>query len=212
MLDIYRERYGGKGEHFMPAVDTSVFFADGSRDGRTTDDVATVFLYARPGHFRNCWELASLALEELKARLGDKVRIITAGSWAAPGDLTSAVEHLGLLDYRETGNVYRQCDIGMALTVSEHPSYLPLEFMACGVPVVAFDNPAGYWILRDGENALLARRSAEGLCNALERLVRDPELGRQLARQGVQDIAEAHGSWEKALAGIYGYLSNPEKL
>jgi GT2 family glycosyltransferase/glycosyltransferase involved in cell wall biosynthesis len=212
MLDIYRDRYGGKGEHFMPALDTSVFYADGSRDGRTTDDVATVFLYARPGHFRNCWELASLALEELKARLGDKVRIITAGSWAAPGDITSAVEHLGLLDYRETGNVYRQCDVGIALTVSEHPSYLPLEFMACGVPVVAFDNPAGYWILRDGENCLLARRSADSLCNALERIVRDPELGRQLSRRGLQDIAEGHSSWEKALAGIYGYLSNPERL
>lgn len=212
MLDIYRDKYGGSGEFFMPAVDSSVFYADGSRNERTTDDVATVFLYARPGHFRNCWELASLALEELKARLGDKVRIITAGSWSRPGGLTSSVEHLGLLDYRETGNVYRRCDIGIALTVSEHPSYLPLEFMACGVPVVAFDNPAGYWLLRDGENSLLTRRSAESLTNALERLVRDPELGRQLARQGLQDIAEGHGSWEKALAGIYGYLSNPERV
>ena len=39
---------------------------------RTVDQVATVFVYARPGHWRNCWELASLALEELKDRLGDR--------------------------------------------------------------------------------------------------------------------------------------------
>ena len=83
--------------------------------------------------------------------------------------------------------------------------------MACGVPVVAFDNPAGYWLLRDGENSLLARRSADSLTDALERLVRDPELGRQLSRQGLQDIAEGHSSWEKALAGVYEYLSDPER-
>ncbi|MGZ6972316.1 MAG: rhamnosyltransferase WsaF family glycosyltransferase [Acidimicrobiia bacterium] len=211
MLRIYRERYGGRGESFMPALDTSVFYADGSRDQRTSDDVATVFVYSRPGHWRNCWELASIALEQLKDRLGDRVRIVTAGSWARPEDLTSGVEHLGLLDYRETGNLYRSCDVGVALTVSEHPSYLPLELMACGVPVVAFDNPAGYWLLRDGENSLLCRRSADSLTDALERLVRDPELGRRLSRRGLQDIAEGHGSWEKALAGVYEYLSDPER-
>ena len=58
---------------------------------------ATVFVYARPGHWRNCWELASLALVELKERLGDGVRILAAGSWAIPDDRVSrsVVEHSG---------------------------------------------------------------------------------------------------------------------
>ena len=101
----------------------------------------TIFTYARPGHWRNCWELASLALGKLKQRLGQEVRIVTAGSWARPDDLGRGIEHLGLLDYRETGQLYRQCDLGLALTVSEHPSYLPLELLACGQTDVAFDNP-----------------------------------------------------------------------
>ena len=134
-----------------------------ARSSARLDQVATVFVYARPGHWRNCWELASLALEELKDRLGDRVRIVTAGSWARPDDLGTGIEHLGLLDYRETGDLYRTCDVGVALTVSEHPSYLPLELMACGVPVVAFDNPAGHWLLRDHENSLLARRTVDSL-------------------------------------------------
>ncbi len=140
-----------------------------------------MFVYARPGHWRNCWELASLALEELKRHLGDRVRIVTAGSWARPEDVGAGIEHLGLLDYRETGALYRTCDVGVALTVSEHPSYLPLELMACGVPVVAFDNPAGYWLLRDGENCLLARRTVDGLRHQLERIVIDHELRASLA-------------------------------
>jgi GT2 family glycosyltransferase len=208
LLDLYR-RYGGQGTSFVPAVDRNVFHAVGRRE-RASDDPVTVFVYARPGHWRNCWELASLALEELKDRLGDRVRIVTAGSWARPEDVGTGIQHLGLLDYRETGNLYRTCDVGVALTVSEHPSYLPLELMASGVAVVAFDNPAGHWLLRDNENCLLTRRTSDDLCRQLERVVLDHELRRALAGRGLRDIDESYSSWDKALSGIYEYLSDPE--
>ncbi len=94
--------------------------------------------------------------------------------------------------------------------MSEHPSYLPLELMACGVPVVAFDNPAGYWLLRDNENSLLARRTVDGLGAAIERIVLDPELGRHLSRGALRTIAEHHASWDKSFSGIFEYLANPE--
>ena len=210
MLRLYESRYGGRGTSLQPAVDGTVFHARGRRDERRVDDTATVFVYARPGHWRNCWEMASIALEELKERLGDRVRIVTVGSWARPEDLGSGIEHLGLLDYRETGTLYRTCDVGVALTVSEHPSYLPLELMACGVPVVAFDNPAGYWALRHGENSILCRRTVDALRDAIERVVLDPELGRHLGRGGLATIAEGHSSWEQAFSGVYGYLTDPE--
>lgn len=208
---IYRSEYGGKAASFTPAVDTSVFHAEGRpyRDGR---DPVTVFVYARPGHWRNCWELASPALEQLKDRLGDRVRILTAGSWAIPDGGAHGIHHLGLLDYRATGALYRHCDVGLALTVSKHPSYLPLELMACGVPVVAFDNPWGHWILRDGENCLLARQTVDGLTDRLERLCVDQALRERLQRQGLKDIAERHGSWPDALSGIYSFLCNPESI
>ena len=127
---------------------------------RRPDEPVTIFVYGRPGHWRNCWEMASLALEELKHRLGDRVRIVTAGAWAEGGGAQMDIKRLGLLDYRATGELYRHCDVGLALTVSKHPSYLPLELMACGVPVVAFDNPWGHWILEDGSQ--LAAGEADG--------------------------------------------------
>ena len=82
MRELYRDAYGGKGMSFMPAVDPTVFHAAVAAPSRTPATPVTVFVYARPGHWRNCWELASLALEEVKRRLGDRVRIVTAGSWA----------------------------------------------------------------------------------------------------------------------------------
>jgi glycosyltransferase involved in cell wall biosynthesis len=180
------------------------------RPFRSDDSPTTVFVYARPGHWRNCWELASLALRELKERLGDGVRIVTAGSWATDPDAADAIKQLGLLPYKATGELYRHCDVGLALTVSKHPSYLPLELMACGVPVVAFDNSWGHWILKDGENSLLARRTVPGLVDAMERMVVDPELRRRLAANAVADIAAHHGSWDAAFRGIYDYLCDPE--
>jgi O-antigen biosynthesis protein len=209
LRQIYTEEYHGKARSFMPAIDPTVFHANG-RPWRGDDDPATVFLYARPGHWRNCWELASLALRELKERLGDNVRIVTAGSWATDPAAADAIKQLGLLSYKATGDLYRSCDVGLALTVSKHPSYLPLELMACGVPVVAFDNPWGYWILKDGENCVLARRTVTGLVDALERLCVNPGLRQKLSTNALAGIADNHSSWDAAFRGIYGYLCDPE--
>jgi O-antigen biosynthesis protein len=210
MLELYRDRYGGEGTWFLPAVDRSVFYPDLLASQRPSEPV-TIFTYARPGHWRNCWELASLALRTVKQRLGERVRIVTAGSWARPDDLGRGIEHLGLLDYRETGELYRACDLGLVLTVSEHPSYLPLELLACGTPVVAFDNPAGDWILHHEQNCLRCPRTVDGLVEGLERMATDGSLRERLARQGIADIAAKHGDWDAALAGIYGYLCAPDE-
>ena len=94
LRQIYADEYGGKGMSFMPAIDPSVFHAH-DRPFRSDDAPTTVFVYARPGHWRNCWELASLALRELKERLGDGVRVVTAGSWATDPDAADAIKQLG---------------------------------------------------------------------------------------------------------------------
>jgi GT2 family glycosyltransferase/glycosyltransferase involved in cell wall biosynthesis len=210
LASIYRS-YGGVATHFVPAVNGEVFHAAGRRVWRRGEPI-TLFVYARPGHWRNCWELAEPALMELKDQFADGIRILAAGSWSVPppSHRMPAITHLGLLDYAETGRLYRRCDIGLALTVSEHPSYLPLELMACGVGVVAFDNPAGSWLLRDGENCLLAPRTVDGLVDRVQVLVRDAALRERLVAQGLEDIAARHADWDRALAGVHAFLSNPE--
>jgi glycosyltransferase involved in cell wall biosynthesis len=210
LRDIYRSRYGGSGFSFMPAVQSDVFHANGRRP-LDHEGPVRVFLYARPGHWRNCWELAAPALDEVKRRFGQGVHIVTAGSWARPDDLGRGIDHRGLLDYRDTGALYRTCDVGIALTLSEHPSYLPLELLACGVPVVAFDNPAGDWLIEHERNSLRCPRTADGLSEAVSRLVADPALRVALSTAGVADIAARHSSWSAALAGVYDFLCEPDR-
>lgn len=207
LLELVSERYGARGASFMPAVDDRVFHAR-TRTERTEGPV-NVFVYARPGHWRNCWELAAPALRQVKERFGRDVRIVTAGAWTSNADLTGGLDHLGLLDYVDTGELYRSCDLGVSLTVSEHPSYLPLELTSCGAPVVAFDLPAGYWILRDRENSLLARRTVDSLAERIGELVADAELRRRLSRGGLDLIERHHASWDANLAGIHAALGAP---
>jgi glycosyltransferase involved in cell wall biosynthesis len=210
LAEIYRHDYGGTALGFTPAVDTSVFHAEG-RPKRRPDDPFTVFVYARPGHWRNCWELASTALRELKQRHGSRLRLVSAGAWR-PGtgpDEELFLRPFGLLDYASTADLYRRCDAGLALTVSRHPSYLPLELMACGTPVIAFDNIHARWLLKDGDNARLCELNAAGIVEAIEELMGDADLRERLRRGGLETIASGHADWNLALSGIHDFLVNP---
>ena len=142
LLDRYESDYRGTGMAFTPAVDRTVFHPEARRP-LDHEGPVRIFLYSRPGHWRNCWELASLALNEIKRRRGDSVHIVTAGSWARPEDLGTGIEHRGLLEYRDTGDLFRSSDIGMALTVSRTLFVLAARVARAAPPVVAFDNSAG---------------------------------------------------------------------
>lgn len=209
LRQIYDGDYGGTGMSFMPAVDRSIFHP--ADDEPPADRPVTIFLYGRPGHWRNCWEIASIALGEIKRKYGRGVRIVAAGSWARGTAGVGDIQQLGLLDYRATGPLYRTVDIGLALTVSKHPSYLPLELMASGVPVVAFDNPWGHWILDDQRNSLLAELGVAGLVEQLSRLVEDATLRASLRKEALADIDARHSDWDAALGDIYGYLCEPDR-
>ncbi|MGI9579365.1 MAG: glycosyltransferase family 4 protein, partial [Microthrixaceae bacterium] len=209
--EMYTQRYGGTGGWFLPAVDRDVFHPPEPLriESRSQGDPIRIFVYARPGHWRNCWEIALPALQALKEAYGEGIHIVTAGSWASPEDLGGGIEHLGLLDVRSTGELYRTCDIGVALTVSEHPSYLPGELMACGVPVVAFDLPEAEWILRHEETGLRARQTVGGLREQLARLVVDPDLRERCARGALSHIDARHSDWDAALAHVWDLLCDP---
>ncbi|MGH2655660.1 MAG: glycosyltransferase [Actinomycetota bacterium] len=205
LQEIYRS-YGWPSIGFTPCVDAEVF--NPSRPPRRPDHPLTVFMYGRPGHPRNCYELAVAALRRVKERLEDRVRIVTAGSWAG-GETEPWLDHLGLLDYRATADLYRRCDAGLVLSVSKHPTYIPLQLMACGSLVVANDNPANGWLLRDQENSLLADPTADALADALERGLHDDGLRASLIARAAADIEGRHTDWAGEIERVYRFMRDP---
>ncbi|MGN7190852.1 glycosyltransferase [Curtobacterium sp. MCBA15_004] len=206
MHRIYSGEYGGKSIPFTPAVDRSIYHPDGRRE-KGEDEPVTIFAYARD-HFRNCWELVFQALTEIKRRHGDGVRIVAAGARYLPQ--SADFIDMGLLDYRATGRVYRETDIGLTMQISRHPSYLPLELMASGVPMVAPDSEWFTWLFRDDENSQLTMRSLDDMVENLDTLIRDAQLRRKLSAGALRTIDEHHSSWDHALEHIYPFLVDPE--
>ncbi len=203
--DIYVNEYGGRAHAIGPCVDTSIFHLP---DVARPSAPLRLFYYARPGTPRNGFELAACALRRLKTRMGDAVGIVCAGAEWKPEDygLRGLVDSLGMLPYRETANLYRRCHVGLVMMMTRHPSYLPFELMACGALVVSNQNDANRWLLRSGENCLLAPASATGLAQTLEHaLTRWNEHG-PLRERAHAVVMEKHAAWPRELETAFAFV------
>jgi glycosyltransferase involved in cell wall biosynthesis len=93
-----------------------------------------------------------------------------------------AVEFSGVVDQRQLPDVYGAADVFVLASFTEgHPKVL-LEAMACGVPCVASDCAGNRSLVADGRTGLLFDpHDAKHLADCLDRLIKDPGLGRRLA-------------------------------
>ena len=62
-------------------------------------------------------------------------------------------------------------------------------------------NPATEWLLRDGENCLLTPPLPTPTADRLVRLVEDPELRRQIADAGLQEIQQYR--WDEQIEAVW---------
>ncbi|WP_316507059.1 glycosyltransferase [Nitrosopumilus sp.] len=204
---IYSKQYKGIAEHFDPALDIDVFYPPKVESSNKT---ITIFTYGRPDHPRNGFEISMNVFKKLKEKYGDKIRIISAGAVWDPKDLGlgGIVENLGILDYKETGEIFRKSDIGLVMMYTKHPSYIPLELMACKCLVISNYNPATIWLLKDKENCLLAEPSVtsfyEKLCTAI-----DNSKKRDLIINNSLKTVNKYSNWEPQFEKIFSFMKNP---
>lgn len=209
LCEHYIKDYDGKATFFNPNVDTKLFYPASERNWERRP--YRVFFYGRPNHWRNGFELGAIAMHKLKERLGDQVEILSAGQEWDPADynLSGVVHNLGLMSYQATAELYRTCDVGLAMMFTRHPSYLPFEFMASGCLVVANINHSNLWLLKDQENCLLALPSASCIADAIERGLRDTELRKRLTSNALNLIQEGFTDWRKSIEPVYDYMCDP---
>jgi hypothetical protein len=202
---LYEDEHGGTATHFVPQVDPTVFHGSPLRDA---GGPRRIFFYGRPGHPRNGFELAAVALRDLKSRLGDRVQILCAGAPWNPRDygLEGVIESLGLLEYRQTAELYRSCHIGFVMMMTRHPSYLPFEFMGCGGLLVSNDNRANHWLLDDGVNCLLAPPSGPAIADRLAYAVEHFDDLLAVRRRGWDTIRQRHSNWDTAFDDVWRFM------
>lgn len=194
------EAHGGKAENYRFAADKLIFYP-ANIPALAREKVKRVFFYGRPSTERRCFELGMVALARIAAEFPD-VEIIIAGldlSQKPPFPATL----LGNMTLAKTGDLYRTCDIGIAFSAT-NLSYLPVELMQSGVPVISNNGPHVEWHCKHLENAYLADPVPEAVCEAFRTLYYDRTLRQKLIDGGLATMQEL--DWESEMSRKFDYV------
>lgn len=106
-------------------------------------------------------------------------------------NLTEKTEVIGFIPH--IGDEISKLDIGVISSIgSEELSRIGLEYMACGVPVVSTDVGGLPELISEKEGRVVPCNSADQLANAIEELLKDPKLRKQLGKQARQTAEEVY--------------------
>lgn len=148
-------------------------------------------------------ELAIEALAALRAA-GYDHQLVAAGHFEpfarqlverllADRGLTDAVDLVGRVD--DLGPLYRGATALVVSSRAEGFGFPALEAMACGTPVVSFDNTSLPEVVGD-VGMLVADGDVTALSRALKDLIDDPAAAREMSRAGLRRAAQH--TWARA--------------
>ena len=174
---------------------------------------AKVLLFAGNGVIHNVWkdyETVKLAASRVAKRSKSRTLFIALGEGAPPDLIAGQVEIWFVPFQKDRERVacyYQAADIYLHAAKADTFPRTILESMACGTPVVAtavggipeqvksLDNLDGRWSnsgwsrhsVDDATGLLISPADAEGMAEAIERLLRDDLLCRRLGENAAQD-------------------------
>ncbi|HDL7644247.1 TPA: glycosyltransferase [Yersinia enterocolitica] len=196
------ESHGGSAKNYLFAADRKIFYPS-DKEGVVRDKVKKLFFYGRPSTERRCFDLGMASLLKISQHYPD-VEIIIAGlDLKAKPPFPATL--LGNMSLKDTGDLYRTCDIGMAFS-GTNLSYLPVELMASGVPVISNNGPQVEWHCKHGENAYLADPTPASMLEAFTVLYESKELRQKLVDGGLAVMEPL--TWESQMTSIYEYVSD----
>jgi glycosyltransferase involved in cell wall biosynthesis len=194
------EAHGGHAQNYRFAADKRIFYP-ANPDGRVQADVKRLFFYGRPSTPRRCFELGVVALKKIADNF-PQVEIIFAGLDLAEKPPFPATL-MGNMTLAQTGELYRTCDVGMAFSAT-NLSYLPVELMQSGVPVISNNGPHVEWHCKNGVNACLVDPTPKAVYDGFVSLFESRELRQKLVDGGLATMAPL--SWEDEMTKIFQYI------
>src|SRR5205085_10648224 len=124
------------------------------------------------------------------AKRGRNFRCVMVGEGPSRGKLEEKrnclglrelVEMPGMADQGQVLRWWQQAAVGLLTSDNEGMPVSLMEAATCGVPIVATNVGGIPELIQDGTTGLLVSQGdAEGLANALERLLQDSGLGKRL--------------------------------
>jgi glycosyltransferase involved in cell wall biosynthesis len=215
-----REEWGvphGKVSVLMDGVDTDVFSPGSGEEARgklgiPPDVPVAVFLGVL-----NRYQGVDILLEVVKILKGREVPLhfLVMGfpeeryrRMAGESGIGDRMTFTGRIDYREAARYLSAGDVALSPKISRAEANGKLfNYMACGLPVLAFDTPVNREILGD-TGVYAAFGDAADFAGRLEKLVLNAEGRRELAER-VRDRAVRNHSWQargEELEAVYRAL------
>ena len=194
-------------KYFTPAVDHEIYYPLKTVKNRKP---YRIVFYGRPKNSRNGFNLCLKSLAKVKRHYGDDVEIISVGAEynASSFGVKGIINNLGILPTLEdVAELYRSSDIGLVFMFSTHPSYQPLEYMACGCVTVTNENYYNKWLYKDRENVILTAPTVNSVANSIIATLEDHELREHIIKGGINTVKQL--SWEKTYQEIGDIIKHP---
>ncbi len=172
-------------------VDIEVYFPAEAGPGDGGSAAPLVGWVGSPSTWANVEPLVPTVVAAL-APFGGRFRAVGAGAAAAPRPGLELAEWSQATELDEL----QRLDIGI-MPLLDRPfqngkcGYKLIQYMACGVPVIASPVGVNSEIVTDGENGFLAS-SEEEWAEALQRLLSDPALRRRMGEAGRSRVEERY--------------------
>ena len=140
------------------------------------------------------------ALAIIKKRNISKVKLLIVGNGPAMDELKQLTRTLkverdviftDIVNYEEIQHYYKMAYVFTIASTTETFGIVTIEALASGVPVVAVKAPGAVDILTDGLDGLLVDNDIEKFADALEKIIREPELREKLS-QGALKTSERY--------------------
>jgi glycosyltransferase involved in cell wall biosynthesis len=221
-----RERYGARAQHIDFGVNHATYHPDPSRAKKAIPPVADIgtwvqdpraaqtprldtgappriVFYGRASTPRRGVALGLEALAKVKAARPEVEIVLYGGD--TPGLAEFPYVHAGVLTQQELADLYRSATCGLALSYT-NLSFVPLEMAACGLPVVAVATEPCAWYQEEmGETCAVAPPTADGIADALLRVIDDAALRARLVAGGRAAVAD--WSWERSVAQFVAHVT-----
>lgn len=192
LKSLCESKYGLWTRSWDLAFDPLYYHLPDQINGRSNDRLRIAF-YSRASTPRRAVELGLEALNILHER-GTKFRVDLFGqNEFGAAHPYEHVQH-GLLTPAQLGDLYRSCDLGLVFSATNY-SLIPMEMMACGLPVVELD-VEGTRAVFPSDAVAFAPPTPHGIADTLQRLLLNADERTQLRQGGLDYVSPL--SWEKS--------------
>jgi len=202
---LLRSKYGMKTFPVSFSYDRSLYYRHSCKE----PDIDHLLCYVRPATERRGWEIVNQTLALVHKRNPD-VRFILVGGQVDISQCDYPAFNPGSIKLNELGNLYSQCKVALILSCT-NLSLLPLEVMACGVPVITNKGDNVEWLLNDS-NAVLANANPQSMAKAVLDVLELPQdKHSQLVSQSI-DFAR-RTDWDREfdkLSKILNEITRPQ--